>query len=202
MDKSVAVASSVVGNAVSRIQTANPDISADHIARALALACGAVLLVVGLIRAGFIVEAISLTVIASFMTGAAISIGVGQIPALLGLQGVNSREATHLVIINTLKALPTARLDAALGMSTLFTLYLWRWFCGFMAEHQPKHKKAWFFASTVRQSCTVILFILLSWLVNRNRARVSASEAAFDILGTVPSGRSRAVLHLAPGNQN
>ncbi|KAL1866368.1 hypothetical protein VTK73DRAFT_4746 [Phialemonium thermophilum] len=182
----VAVMSTIVGKVIIRVQEERPDLAADAIARGLALICGAVLLFIGLIRFGFIVEFIPLTAIASFMTGAALNIASGQVPNLMGIKGVNTRAATYKVIIDTLKGLPTTRLDAAMGLTALFALYFIRWFCGFMARRHPKNQKLWFFISTLRMAVIMILYILVSWLANRHVKK--ASNAKFKILGTVPSG--------------
>lgn len=180
--------STIVGNIILNVQKTNPDLSAETIARSLALISGIVLLFLGLIRAGFLVEFIPLVAIGAFMTGSAISIAAGQVPGLMGISGVNTREATYLVIINTLKALPRTKLDAAMGLTALFGLYFIRWFCNFMGRKYPNRAKTWFFISTLRMAFIVILYILVSWLVNRNVKK--SSEAKFKILGTVPSGGS------------
>ncbi|KAK3902377.1 sulfate transporter family-domain-containing protein [Staphylotrichum tortipilum] len=182
----VAVMSTIVGNIVINVQKEHPELAADVIARSLALISGVVLLFLGLVRLGRIVEFISLVAIGAFMTGSAISIAAGQVPNLLGISGVNTREATYLVIINTLKGLPRAKLDAAMGMTALFGLYFIRWFCSYMGKKYPKRQKTWFFISTLRMAFIVILYILVSWLANRHVKK--ASEAKFKILGTVPSG--------------
>lgn len=182
----VAVMSTIVGNIVIRIHKDDPDLPAEQIARCLAILSGAVLLGLGLLRLGFIVEFISLTAIASFMTGAAISIACGQVPTMMGLSGVNTRDATYMVIINTLKALPQTKLDAAMGLSALAMLYLIRGFCAFMAKRQPRKQKTWFFVATLRMAFVILLYILISYLVNRNIT--DAKKAKFKILGPVPSG--------------
>jgi sodium-independent sulfate anion transporter 11 len=182
----VAVMSTIVGNIVIKVQKEHPAMAAEDIARALALVSGCVLLFIGLIRAGWLVEFIPLISITSFMTGAAISIGVGQVPALLGIAGVNTRAATYEVIINTLKALPKAKLDSAMGVSALAMLYLWRIGCSQMGKRQPNRKKFWFFLSTLRMAFVILLYILISYLANRN-VKV-ATKAKFKILGKVPRG--------------
>ncbi|KAK0715919.1 sulfate transporter family-domain-containing protein [Lasiosphaeris hirsuta] len=182
----VAVMSTIVGNTILKVQETHPDLEGEVIARALALISGSVLLFFGLIRVGWIVEYIPLVAIGAFMTGSAISIASGQVAGLLGLQGVNTRDSTYLVIINSLKALPTGRLDAAMGMSALFALYFIRWFCAFMGAKNPKLKKTWFFLSTLRMAFVVIVFILASWLANRGIT--DPKKAKFKILGPVPSG--------------
>jgi sodium-independent sulfate anion transporter 11 len=145
----VAVMSTIVGNIVIKIQK-NPKhkhLQAPDIARALSIIAGAVLLFIGLTRLGRIVELIPLVAITSFMTGAALSIGAGQVPGLMGISGVNNRGPTYLVIIDTLKGLPRTKLDAAMGLSALFLLYAIRIFCSWMTKKQPSKKKLWFFVS-------------------------------------------------------
>lgn len=178
--------STIVGKIIIRVQEDHPEIAADAIARSLALVSGSILLFIGLIRAGFIVEFIPLVAIAAFMTGASLNIAAGQVPGMMGIKGVNTRDPTYLVIINTLKGLPRTKLDAAMGLSALFALYFIRWFCGFMASRNPKKQKMWFFVSTLRMAFIMILYILISWLANRHVS--DASEAKFKILGPVPSG--------------
>lgn len=182
----VAVMSTIVGNIVTNVQKVHPDLAAEVIARSLALVSGIVLLFFGIIRIGWIVEFIPLVAIGAFMTGSAISIAAGQVPTLMGISGVNSRAETYNVIIDTLKGLPRTKLDAAMGLTALFGLYFIRWFCNFMGRRYPNRQKTWFFLSTLRMAFIVILYILVSWLVNRNVTK--AANAKFKILGTVPSG--------------
>jgi sodium-independent sulfate anion transporter 11 len=105
----------------------------------------------------------------------------------MGIAGINTRGATYRVLIDTLKALPNTKLDAALGLTALVLLYGIRSFCNFMAKKMPSQKKLWFFVSTVRISFTILLYVLISYLVNRHVK--TASKAKFKILGVVPSGR-------------
>ncbi|KAF1914323.1 sulfate transporter family-domain-containing protein [Ampelomyces quisqualis] len=189
----VAVMSTIVGNIVIKVQKTHPALTAPDIARALSVIAGAVLLFIGLTRLGPIVELIPLVAITSFMTGAALSIGVGQVPALMGISGVNNRGPTYLVIIDTLKGLPRTKLDAAMGLSALFLLYAIRIFCSWMTRKQPSKKKLWFFLSTLRMAFVILLYILISWLANRNitalkGAKPNMTKAKFKILGKVPRG--------------
>jgi sodium-independent sulfate anion transporter 11 len=178
--------STIVGNIVIKVQEKDPDIPAEQIARALSVVAGSVLLFIGLVRWGWIVEFIPLVAITSFMTGAAISIAVGQVPNLLGIAGINTREATYKVLINTLKHLPNAKLDAAMGLSALFMLYAIRMFCSWMTKMQPQRKKLWFFISTLRMAFVILLYIMISYLANRHVK--DAKKAKFKILGKVPRG--------------
>jgi sodium-independent sulfate anion transporter 11 len=178
--------SQLVGNIVIRVQDTHPEFDAPQIARGLAVIAGVVLLFIGIMRLGWIVEFITLVAITSFMTGAAISIAAGQVPNLLGISGVNTRGAAYETIIDTLKALPKAKgLDAAMGMTALFLLYLIRWFCSFMSKRQPAKKKFWFFISTLRMAFVILLYILISYLVNRKIN--DPKKAKFRILGPVVS---------------
>lgn len=145
----VAVMSTIVGNIVTKIQEKDPGIDAVDIARALSVIAGSVLLFLGLTRLGRIVELIPLVAITSFMTGAAISIGAGQVPTMMGISGVNTRGATYRVIIDTLKGLGRTKLDAAMGLSALVMLYSIRFVCNFMSRKQPSKQKLWFFVSNV-----------------------------------------------------
>ncbi|KAK0627536.1 sulfate transporter family-domain-containing protein [Immersiella caudata] len=182
----VAVMSTIVGNIIISVRAVHPELEPEAIARSLALISGCVLLFIGITRFGFIVEFIPLVAIGAFMTGSAISIAAGQVPTLLGIPGINSREATYRVIINTLKALPNAKLDAAMGMTALFALYFFRWICNYMGNKYPSRRKTWFFISTLRMAFIVILYILVSWLANRGVT--DPKKAKFKILGHVPSG--------------
>ncbi|KAE9372637.1 sulfate permease [Stipitochalara longipes BDJ] len=182
----VAVMSTLVGNIVIKVQATHPDIPAEEIARTLALVAGVVVLFIGLARIGWIVEWISLTAITAFMTGSAITIGVGQIPALLGIPNINNRGPAYEVFINTLKALPTAKLDAAMGVSALFMLYFIRFLFEFLSKRFPNRKKTFFFLSTLRIAFVILLYILISWLANRKVT--DPKKAHFKILGKVPRG--------------
>ncbi|KAJ1326040.1 SULFATE PERMEASE II [Microdochium nivale] len=191
----VAVMSTLVGNIVARVTAAHGDeFPPEMIARALSVICGVVLLFLGLARLGWIVEFIPLVGITSFMTGAAINIIAGQVPKMLGITGVNTRQATYLVIINTLKALPTAKgLDAAMGVSAMVFLYIWKWASAYLGNKQQHRQKLWFFLGTLRMAVVIILYILISWLANRGVT--DKKKAKFDILGPVPGGFQ---VHSAP----
>lgn len=58
--------------------------SAPVIATALAFITGFIVLALGLLRLGWLVEFVPAPAISGFMTGSAISIAAGQMPSLLG----------------------------------------------------------------------------------------------------------------------
>lgn len=180
----VAVLSTVVGNVISNTRDEFPQYAPHQIASALAIIAGAIVLFIGLIRMGWIVNIISLVSLSAFMTGSAISIAVGQVPTMMGITGFSSREATYKVFINILKHLGRTKLDAAMGLSALAMLYLIRSVCSFAAKRWPARQKLFFFLSTLRTAFTILLYTMISWLVNMNRR----SDPAFKILGSVPRG--------------
>lgn len=178
----VAVMSVLVGNIVAEF----PEEERPHVASALALICGSIVTGLGLLRLGFIVDYIPLTAIAAFMTGSALNIATGQIPAMLGTKKLfDTREATYMVFINMLKHLPDCKIDAAMGLTALFCLYLLRWlFTRYLVRKFPVHQRKWFFISTLRTAFVLLLFTMVSWLVNKDRR----DDPMFAILKNVPRG--------------
>ena len=57
------------------------------IATAVAFVSGFIVLGIGLLRIGWIVEFIPAPAVAGFMTGSAINIASGQVPGLMGITG-------------------------------------------------------------------------------------------------------------------
>jgi sodium-independent sulfate anion transporter 11 len=156
----------------------------------LALICGCIIFAIGIVRCGWIVDLISLTAISAYMTGSALNIAVGQVPTLLGQTSFNSRDSTYLVVINILSHLNSVTLDAAMGLTALTMLYIIRSVCKLAAKRFPSRKKAIFFVSTLRTVFVILLYTLISWLVNRNIAAKTSTKAKFKILGTVPRGNT------------
>lgn len=182
--------STLTGNIVAKAAKSNPEVPAPVIASCLAVICGVIIVFIGLIRAGWIVELIPLVSISAFMTGSALNIAVGQVPALMGIttygNGIklNSRDTTYKVIINTLRGLPNTQLDAALGLTALTMLYLIRYACQFAAKKWPQHQKKFFFLATLRTAFVILLYTMISWLMNRNHRK----KPLVKILGVVPRG--------------
>lgn len=148
--------------------------------------CGAVLLFFGLLRLGWIIEFIPYIPISAFVTGAAITILSTQIPTALGVPDVDTTMPPYRVFHDTFKNLHRAKLDAAIGISTVVLLALIKGFCARMEARQPKHKRTWSFISSLRLTFAMLLFTLVSFLVNQG---LSKPEAAFRIVGTIQPGR-------------
>lgn len=185
----------LVGDVVTDVAKSHPEIPAHVVASALAIICGCIITFIGLIRMGRIVELISLSAISAFMTGSAINIAVGQVPALMGITGFDTRDHTYRVIINTLKGLPGTKLDAAMGLTALTMLYLIRGVCSYAAKKNPNRRKTFFFIATLRTAFVILLYTMISWLVNRHHR--DKKQWRFSLVGKVPRGTSilsRAVL--------
>lgn len=177
--------STIVGNVVIKANAIDPTIPGHVIASALAVLCGAIIVTIGLLRMGWIVDLISLTSITAFMTGSAISIAAGQVPTMMGINKLlDTRAPTYLVIINTLKQLKHSNLNAAMGVTALAMLYIIRFACSYAAKKYPSQKKTFFFVSTLRTVFVILLYTLISYLVNRNHR----AHPLFSILGKVPRG--------------
>jgi sodium-independent sulfate anion transporter 11 len=178
--------STLVGTIVAKAQKSDPDIAGHVIASALAIIAGSIIVFIGLVRCGWIVDLIPLVSISAFMTGSAINIAAGQVPTLMGITGFNTRDATYKVIINTLKGLPRTDLNAAVGLTALTMLYIIRAACKYCAKKWPARQKTFFFISTLRTVFVLLLYIAISYGVNKG---LTAKKAHFKILGTVPRGK-------------
>ena len=178
----------IVGNVVLKVKKTNPTIPGHVVASALAIVCGAIIVFIGLIRMGWIVEFISLAAISAFMTGSAINIAVGQFPTLMGITGFDTRASTYKVVINILKHLGRSKLDAAMGVTALTMLYSIRAICNFAAKKQPSKAKFYFFLSTLRTAFVILLYTMISWLVNRHHRPTKQNK--FKITGVVPRGKA------------
>ncbi|KAL1987976.1 hypothetical protein VTN96DRAFT_1500 [Rasamsonia emersonii] len=181
----VAVMSTLTGSIILEVQAKHPEIEAPVIASALAIISGAIITFVGLIRWGWIVDFIPLTAISAYMTGSAINIAAGQVPTMLGETAkFDTRAATYMVIINTLKYLPTTQIDAAMGLTALLMLYLIRGACNYGAKRYPHKSKIFFFISTLRTVFVILFYTMISAAVNLHRK----DKPVFKLLGHVPRG--------------
>lgn len=58
-----------------------------QIATTVAFICGLIVLAIGILRLGWLVEFIPAPAVSGFMTGSAINIVAGQVPGLMGITG-------------------------------------------------------------------------------------------------------------------
>ncbi|KIL68649.1 hypothetical protein M378DRAFT_71186 [Amanita muscaria Koide BX008] len=183
----VAVMSLTVGNIITRIEASNPTLwSGPQIATTLAFVCGFIVLGIGLLRLGWIIEFIPAPVVSGFMTGSALNIASGQVAGLLGIAGINTRAETYRVIIDTLRALPSSRLDAAWGVTGLVSLYAIRSLCSQLSKRFPRRGRIFFFISVMRNGFVIIVLTIAAWLYCRHRG--PAGKYPIKILQNVPSG--------------
>lgn len=182
----VAVLSTVVGTVVedviSRPETRHfpPHV----IASALSIVAGCLVLTIGLLRCGWIVDLLSVTSLSAFMTGSAITIFASQLPSLLGLTGFSHRDAAYRVVMHTLQNLDDMSLDTAVGLTALLLLYLIRRVLATAAARLPEHKQAVFLMSSMRTVFVISFYTVISFLVNRHRRK----NPLFNVLGTIPNG--------------
>ncbi|KAJ5479750.1 hypothetical protein N7530_005259 [Penicillium desertorum] len=181
----VAVMSTLMGSIIIRVQAVHPEIPPPVLASALAIICGAIVLFLGLLRLGFIVDFIPLPAITAFMTGSAINVCAGQVKTVLGEKAhFSTRGATYKIIIDTLKHLPSAQMNAAMGLTALAMLYGIRSACNYGTKKKPHKAKLFFFLSTLRTAFVVLFYTMISAAVNLHRR----NHPAFKLLGNVPRG--------------
>ena len=84
----VAVMSTIVAQIIADVNKHHKnEWTSPHIAQVLAFMTGFIVLGVGLLRLGWLVEFISGPAVSGFMTGSALNIAVGQVPGLMGITG-------------------------------------------------------------------------------------------------------------------
>lgn len=195
-----AVGSLLVGSVVSKINEASESgelsktYENEEIARTLSLVAGFVLLFLGLFRLGWIIEFIPYVPISAFVTAASITIMSTQAPVALGINHINTREAPYKVIINTLKGLPRTQLDAAIGLSCLFMLFMIREFCSYMEKRQPQRKRMWTTINSLRQTFAMLLYTIIAYLVHMNipKEELDNGGTKFRLVGNIERGFSQA----------
>ncbi|OBZ75180.1 hypothetical protein A0H81_04563 [Grifola frondosa] len=184
----VAVMSLTVSQIIKHVDQAHPnEWPPQQIATTVAFICGFIVLGIGLLRLGWIVEFIPAPAVSGFMTGSALNILSGQVPGLLGETGFDTRAATYSVIINTLKFLPVTKLDAAFGIVGLFFLYFVRMMCDYLGRKYPRRQRLFFFISVFRNAFVLVVLTIASWLYCRHRVSKSG-KYPIKILQTVPRG--------------
>ncbi|EPQ58453.1 sulfate permease [Gloeophyllum trabeum ATCC 11539] len=184
----VAVMSLTVSQIIRFVNEHHPDEwSGPQIATTVAFICGFIVLGLGLLRLGWLVEFIPAPAVSGFMTGSAINIVSGQVPGLMGITGFDTRAATYKVIIDTLKGLPRTKLDAAFGLTALVSLYIIRFVLERLSHRYPRRARLFFFISVMRNGLVIIILTIASWLYTRHR-RSAHGTYPIKILGTVPRG--------------
>ncbi|KAI1142630.1 sulfate permease II [Hypoxylon sp. FL0543] len=216
-----AVVSLLVGKTTTDVLDRHPSFTHEEVAATHAFLAGCIFLVLGLLKLGWAVEFIPHVATSAFVTAAAITIALGQVPALLGINGVSTRGPSYEVFIDTCRNLGQAKMDAAIGLTALALLTSIKWFCEHITTKQPflvqeegqeasqagspidstsfwrkNRDKVLATINSLRFLLIVSLSTLISFLVNRG---VPFNEAKFRILGPIPAGFGHArppTLHL------
>jgi sodium-independent sulfate anion transporter 11 len=77
-----------ISQIISEVEKHHPKVwGGPQIATTVAFICGFIVLGIGLLRLGWIVEFIPAPAVSGFMTGSAINIIAGQVPGLMGITG-------------------------------------------------------------------------------------------------------------------
>ncbi|KAF3350199.1 sulfate permease [Verticillium dahliae] len=185
-NKTTAIGSLLVGSTVTAVEEKQPGVyTAAEVAASLSLISGMILLAIGLLRFGWVVDFIPYTSISAFVTAAAITILSTQFPVALGIRGINTREAPYKVIINTLKNLGHTELDAAIGLTSILLLYLIKTACSQLEVRKPKRRRLWSIISSLRFTFVIVMFTIISYLVNYKLPR---DEAKFRLVGNIEAG--------------
>ncbi len=170
-----------------------PGVPAHVVASGLGVVAGSIIIALGLLRCGWIVNLIPIVALSAFTTGSALTIATTQIPPMLGITGVSTRNAPYQVWIDSLKSLHALHgLDAAVGLSALALLYSIRYSCNVLAKRYPQKQRLVFFISTLRSVFAIALYTFISWLVNMSHSH----EPSFSMLMTVPKGSLANVSHV------
>jgi sodium-independent sulfate anion transporter 11 len=172
-----------VGTTIEALRQDHPEWEPHVIASAMALIAGTITAAIGLLRLGWIIDFVSHTAVAAFTTGAAITIALSQVPALLGIRGIHDA-APYMTVIKVFENIKHTRVDAAMGVGSLILLYIMRYLSEYMSKKNPKTRKIWFFVSSLRSVVVILLFTLISFLVNRTRRQ----NPKFFLTGHVPTG--------------
>ncbi|CAG8447657.1 28625_t:CDS:2 [Dentiscutata erythropus] len=178
-----AVVSLLTGQTINSILKVTTKYTNTTIASTFSLLTGLIALTLGLLRLGFVVDFIPAPVVAGFTTGSAINIAVGQIAGLLGIPGIDNKQATYLVLGNTLRAMGQTKDDAILGLIGLFFLYTIKYGCSYLSHRYPNKEKIFFFLGISRNCLLVIISTFIAYLVNIGR-----TTSPISILKNVPSG--------------
>ncbi|KAF4998631.1 hypothetical protein FGRMN_2957 [Fusarium graminum] len=181
-----AVGSLLVSEVISHVHEAHPNTySSVEIAKTLSFVTGLILFLMGFLRLGWLVEVIPYIPVSAFITAASIIIMCTQLPVLLGIPGVNTREEPYKVLISTFRSVGDTKLDAAIGITCLLLLELVKFVFTTLEARQPARKRLWSILSSLRLTFAMLLYTLVSFLVNRN---LSADESKFRIVGHINQG--------------
>ncbi|KAI1342587.1 sulfate transporter 4.1 [Xylariaceae sp. FL0016] len=151
------------------------------IASAVALMVGVWALLIGLLGLGFLLDYVSIPVLTGFISATALTIGMGQVESLVGLDDVPDGVFNQLG--NVLRRLPHwDGPTCGVGFGTIVILLL-------LEKMGHKWGSKHFlikYAGTSRAIIALVIFTLISWGVNKDRDDPIWSISKVDTNGIVP----------------
>ncbi|KAJ3133814.1 hypothetical protein HK100_004067, partial [Physocladia obscura] len=159
--------------------------TADQVTFAATLAfwTGIIQLIVGLFRFGIIIDFVPIPVISGFTTGAGLQVIFSQLPALLGIKGVNTNNAPYQVLIDFFKAISgTSTYDAVFGFTSLAFILLIKYATDYAVKRRGI---TWLkYVGFLRNTIVVIIYTGISYALRNSKTVV------FAIVKTIPYGLS------------
>lgn len=132
----------------------------------------------GALNLGFLLEFVSLPVLTGFISAAAITIILGQVPAIFGETGVGTGTAKQIHDIFA-KLPQTKPVTFAIGLGGIVLLIILQ----VLGQRLGKKNKAIWIISIGRNALVILLFTVISFILNRN-----LKTPLFDLTGKIPSG--------------
>ncbi|BFZ60376.1 hypothetical protein YB2330_001412 [Saitoella coloradoensis] len=155
--------------------------SAATIAMASAFMVGVYSLGLGMLKLGIILDFFPGGILTGYTSGAALTIGVQQLPKLFGEYHVKSNNKTGTVLHDFLAALPDAHWrDILFSIASITALVSLQW----AAKVWGKKNKLIWFVGVARNTFVVIIFTAISYGINKNHR----DSPRLSIIKSVPSG--------------
>ncbi|KAH9221764.1 sulfate permease-like protein [Leptodontidium sp. 2 PMI_412] len=152
--------------------------SATAIAVAISFSVGIYCLILGILKLGFLLELVSHPVLTGFISAAAITIILGQVPAIFGEKNIGSGAKNQ--IHDIFAKLPTTKpITFAIGFSGIVMLVLMQT----IGQRWGKKSKVIWIVSIGRNAITILLFTVISYVLNKD-----IEKPMFDLTGKIPSG--------------
>ncbi|KAI9049254.1 hypothetical protein LZ554_007101 [Drepanopeziza brunnea f. sp. 'monogermtubi'] len=148
------------------------------IAVAIAFSVGVYCLVLGLLKLGFLLELVSHPVLTGFISAAAVTIIVGQVPAIFGETDVGSGVANqiHDIFAKLPRTKPVTLAVGIVGVLMLVAMQV-------LGQRYGKRSKVVWVVSIGRNAITILLFTIISFVANRN-----IQTPIFALTGKIPAG--------------
>lgn len=113
----------------------------EQAAQALAVSAGLALVALGALRLGWLLQIIPKSATEAYATATCLKLIIGQLPALLGLQGVSNEGSSFLVLGRVLRRLGEVSVDAVFGFAVMFFLSIIALLCTALATRYPAQRR-------------------------------------------------------------